>query len=124
VFSRCDCFSGTTRRHLLDHLDTTIDASLISFFHFLFEPSRDAPTVFISPLDCNANAAHKATERAGATEAGGVGTSPYYPATSGFLSTLMVTYDIPKLYHVFLRNQVFNLIIVDGHIGDGFENFV
>jgi hypothetical protein len=34
-------------RRLLDHLDATIDASLISLPHFLFEPIRDAPTVHV-----------------------------------------------------------------------------
>lgn len=45
VFPRCEGFSGATPRHLLDHFDTTIDASFISLLHFLFKPVRDAPTV-------------------------------------------------------------------------------
>jgi hypothetical protein len=53
VFPRCYSIPGTTLRHLLDHLDTTIDASLISLSHLFFKPVRDTPIVhvFLRQLD-------------------------------------------------------------------------
>jgi hypothetical protein len=51
VLPRRDIPPGAMWRHLLGHLDATIDASLISFLHFLFKPIRDAPIVHVHFTD-------------------------------------------------------------------------
>jgi hypothetical protein len=51
VFPRSDSSPGALLGHLLDHLDATIDASLVSRPDFFFEPGWNAPSVHLLSLD-------------------------------------------------------------------------